>query len=56
MGHGLRGLTWVNVWIKMIIIVVLKLDSRVVRGKARVMSREGQTGLTYKLFLKRESK
>jgi hypothetical protein len=40
----------------MVIIIVLKLDSRVARGKARVMSREGQTGLTYKIFLKKRMK
>jgi hypothetical protein len=41
LGHGLIGLTWVNIRIKIIIIIILKPDSRIDRGKVKVADQEG---------------
>jgi hypothetical protein len=44
--EGQLGLTQVNVRIKVVINLVLKLDSRVNQGKTQITGREGQHGLT----------
>jgi hypothetical protein len=42
--EGHHGLTRINIWIKLVIIIVLKLDSGVESRKVQVTGQEGQLG------------
>jgi hypothetical protein len=50
LGYRARGLTWVNVWVKVITIIFLNLDSRVDYGQRLGHGLEELTQVDSKFF------